>query len=33
MDAVTRHTIQAINGKISSEARENWLVVIQTQLD
>jgi hypothetical protein len=33
MDAVTRHTIQAINGKISSEASENWLVVIQTQLD
>lgn len=32
-DAVTRHTIRAVNGKIAPEAAQDWLVVIQTQLD
>lgn len=32
-DAVTRHTIRAVNGKIAPGGAEDWLVVIQTQLD
>ena len=32
-DAVVRHRIRAVNGKIAPEAAEDWLVVIQTQLD
>lgn len=33
MDAVTRHTINAVNGKIAPESAQDWLVVIQTRLD
>lgn len=33
MDAVTRHNIKALNGKIAPEAGRDWLVVIQTQID
>jgi len=33
MDAVTLHNIKALNGKIAPEAGQDWLVVIQTQID
>jgi hypothetical protein len=33
LDAVTLHNIKALNGKIAPEAVQDWLVVIQTQID
>jgi hypothetical protein len=33
MDAVTLHTIKAINGRVAPESAPDWLVAIQTQIN
>ncbi len=33
LDSVTRHLIPASNGRISPQAAESWLVIIQTRID